>query len=143
MNEQVVKVGVGVFIFKQGKFLMGLRHGSHGADRWSLPGGHLEFGETFEEATRREVLEETNLTIKNVRFGAITNDHFKDDCRHYVSIWMLSDWESGQEIARETDKLTDFRWVDFGNLPSPLFQSWEQFFNSPFLEQIKPELAGS
>ena len=74
MNQGQVRVGVGVFIFKDGKFLMQQRQGAHGAGSWSVPGGHLEFNETFEETATREVLEETDLTITNIRFGAVTND---------------------------------------------------------------------
>jgi|GEM_PF-5891666 len=44
MNGKNVRVGVGVFVFKNGEFIMLKRRGSHGADTWSLPGGHLEFG---------------------------------------------------------------------------------------------------
>jgi 8-oxo-dGTP diphosphatase len=69
-----VKVGVAVFVIKDGKFIMLLRRGSHGAGSWSLPGGHPEFGESFDATARREVKEETNFEIKNVRFGAVTND---------------------------------------------------------------------
>jgi len=64
MGQDSVKVGIGVFVFKNGKFLMQKRHGAHGSNSWGVPGGHLEFGESFEATARREVLEETGLKIK-------------------------------------------------------------------------------
>ena len=43
------RVGVGVILLNpQGKILLGKRKGSH-APYWSIPGGHLEHGESFEE----------------------------------------------------------------------------------------------
>lgn len=141
MSDKIARVGVGVFIFKNGTFLMGKRHNSHGADMWSVPGGHLEFGETFEQTAKREVLEETGMVIKNIRFGAVTNDLFPDDDKHYVSVWMLSDWESGVETVTEPDKYTDMTWTDFESLPQPLFLAWEQLLVSPFIDSIKRELA--
>jgi 8-oxo-dGTP diphosphatase len=51
-------VGIGVFIFKDKKFLMILRHGAHGKGSWSVPGGWMEFGESFEDTAKREVCEE-------------------------------------------------------------------------------------
>ena len=39
-------VGVAVFIWKDGQFVMGKRRGSHGTDPWSIPGGRLEMNES-------------------------------------------------------------------------------------------------
>lgn len=62
------QIGVGVFVIKDGKFLMGQRRGSHGEGTWSVPGGHLEFGESPESTALREVFEETSLKIANIAF---------------------------------------------------------------------------
>lgn len=53
METKITRVGIGVFVCKNGKFLMGRRKGSHGDGDWSIPGGHLEFGETFEQTAAR------------------------------------------------------------------------------------------
>jgi len=140
MSENNVKVGVGVFVFKDGKFLMQLRQGGHGSGSWSLPGGHLEFGESFEDTARREVIEETKLQIKNVRFGAVTNDFFPDENKHYVTIWMLSDWDYGKESIMEPDKCLKQGWYSIEHLPSPLFLPWNQLLKSEFIENIKMQL---
>ncbi len=143
MSEKSIiqpRVGVGVFIFRDGKFLMGWRKSSHGANTWTIPGGHMEFGESPEETAIREVKEETGMDIENVRFGAITNDIFHDDNKHYLSVWMIGDWKSGEPEIIEPDKLVEFRWFDFDNLPDPLFHSWKQLKTSEFWSRLKDEL---
>lgn len=143
VDYRAVRVGVGVFVFKDGKFIMGRRRNAHGDGTWSVPGGHLEYGETFEETARREVLEETGLTITNVRFGAVTNDHFEAEGKHYVTVWMLSDWQSGEAKIREPEKFVDMRWCDFDSLPNPLFLPWRQFLGSEFVDAVRRELGGT
>ena len=68
-----IKACVGVMIFKDGKVLLGKRKGSHGSGEYSFPGGHLEFGESFEECVIRETLEETSVKIKNIKFQCLSN----------------------------------------------------------------------
>jgi 8-oxo-dGTP diphosphatase len=132
-----VRVGIGVFVFRDGRFLMARRHGAHGAGTWSVPGGHLEFGESFEDTAVREVAEETGVQITNVRFGAVTNDIFADEDRHYVTVWMLSDHMSGEPSILEPDKCLSLGWYDFEALPSPLFLPWRQLLRSPLFDTIR------
>lgn len=143
MNKGNVRVGIGVFVFKDGKFLIQQRFGAHGTGSWSLPGGHQEFGESFEDTARREVLEEAGVEITNVRFGAVTNDNFKKEGKHYVTIWILTDWQNGEPRICEPDKCLAQRWSDFNDLPEPLFLPWEQLLKSEFIEEIKDQLKKS
>lgn len=63
---------------------------------WALPGGHLNFGESFETCAMREVLEETGLQVKDdsVRFLTATNDVMPSEHKHYVTIFMACRPES-------------------------------------------------
>lgn len=137
-----VRVGIGVFVFRDGRFLMALRRGSHGAGTWSLPGGHLEFGESFEDTAVREVAEETGVRITNLRFGAVTNDVFTGEDRHYVTIWLLSDHAGGEPEILEPDKCAALGWYDFTELPQPLFLPWHQLRESPLFDGIRRTAAG-
>lgn len=137
MTEKFPRIGIGVFVFKDGEFIMGCRKGAHGEGSWSIPGGHLEWGEQWEETARREVLEETGLQIKNIQFGAVTNDIFSDENKHYVTIWITSDWASGEAVIAEPDKFIDIGWYDFNTLPKPLFLPWQQLLQSKFVAKIK------
>src|ERR1700756_2911768 len=89
------QVGVGAIVVKDGKVLLGRRKGSHGEGSWSFPGGHLEFGESIEDCVRREVLEETGITLKNIRMGPFTNDIFEAEHKHYVTLFAVADYASG------------------------------------------------
>lgn len=143
MNKPQPRVGVGVFIIRDGKFLVQQRRGSHGEGTWSLPGGHLEYGETPEATAHREVLEETGCEIENIRFAAVTNDFFETESKHYVTWWVMSDWRANEPHVVEPDKCTAQMWTDFDDLPQPLFLPWEQLLNSEFIGNIKQELERS
>ncbi|MEK6901677.1 MAG: NUDIX domain-containing protein, partial [Nanoarchaeota archaeon] len=84
MNK-VPQVGVGVLIVKNNKVLLGKRKNAHGEGTWCPPGGHLEFGESFEDCARRETFEETGISIKNIRFITATNDIFSEE-KHYITL---------------------------------------------------------
>ena len=116
------KVGLGVFIFKDQKILLGKRLSkTHGNNEWSLPGGHLEWFESFHDCCKREVYEETNLKIKNIELVYTTNDIFKEEDLHYITIYFSSDYESGNLIVKEPDKCERWLWYSTYLLPTPLF----------------------
>lgn len=115
-------VGIGVFIVKDGQILLGKRKGSHGEGEYSLPGGHLEHGESFEECALRELAEEAGdgIEVTSPKYLCTTNLRSYAP-KHYVDIGMMVEWRRGEPVVAEPEKLASWQWYDIDNLPSPLF----------------------
>ncbi|MEK6952465.1 MAG: NUDIX hydrolase [Nanoarchaeota archaeon] len=130
--DRFPKVGVGVIIIKDNKVLFGQRKNSHGEDTWSVPGGHLEFNESIEECAKREVFEETGIEIKNLKIGPFTNDIFKEEEKHYITIYVVADYDSGEVKVKEPDRMIEWSWFSWDNLPNPLFKPIENLLKQNF-----------
>lgn len=124
MEEQRTRVGVGIMIVKENKVLLGKRKNAHGEGSYAFPGGHLEYMESFEECTMRELEEECGMKIKNLRFGYVANvKHF--DPKHYIHVTVVAKWESGDPEVREPEKCEGWEWYALDALPAPLFPQTE------------------
>lgn len=130
MENIKIGVGFGVMIIKENKVLLGQRHFDatkadselHGEGTWTMPGGKLHFGESFEEGARREVLEETGLhiSLSDLKVISLTNDMVPD--AHFVTVGLLySGLIEGEPQVTEPDEITQWKWFDMHNLPSPMF----------------------
>ncbi|MBU0596836.1 NUDIX domain-containing protein [Patescibacteria group bacterium] len=115
------KVGVGVCIVRDGKVLLGKRKNSHGQGTWSFPGGHLDFGESWEDCSIRETLEETGLKINKIKFAAVTNDVMDKEDKHYITIFIRADCMQGDPQLMEPEKCEKWEWFDWNNMPESLF----------------------
>jgi len=124
------KVGIGVIIMKDNKVLVGKRINAHGGNTYHFTGGHLEFGESWKECAKRETLEESGIVIDNVKFLTATNDFFKKENKHYNTIFVLSDYISGEPEVREPHKCLCWDWYDWDNLPTPLFTPIENLLKT-------------
>ncbi len=120
MND-IPKIGVGVIVIKDNRVLLGKRKASHGEGSWCFPGGHLEFNEEIEDCARREVMEETGIQIKNPRMGTFTNDFFRKEGKHYVTLYVISEHNSGEPKIMEPEKCERWEWFEWNKLPKPLF----------------------
>jgi 8-oxo-dGTP diphosphatase len=82
---------------KDGKVLLGQRHPDpdkadstlHGEGTWTMPGGKLDFGETFEDGAAREVFEETGIKVdkSSLKLINVTNDIVPD--AHFITLGFL------------------------------------------------------
>jgi 8-oxo-dGTP diphosphatase len=116
-------VGMGVLVMRRGRVLLGRRRGSHGEGYYAAPGGHIEFGESFEQAARREVSEETGLEITELRLLSVGNYVFKRDDgeRHYIDVDFVCEAGAGEPQLTEPEKCDGWEWYDLDDLPQPLF----------------------
>ncbi len=126
-EKKKVGAGFGVLILKGSKILLGKRHEDpekassllNGAGTWTMPGGKLDFGETFEEGAKREVLEETGLKLNKVDVICVNNDMV--ETAHFVTIGLFSDDFVGEPKVMESDEITEWQWFDINNLPNPIY----------------------
>lgn len=82
-------------------------------EKWDLPGGTVEDGETLERALEREVMEETGLTIKTGRPIFIFNTNNPD--RPTLQIVYRCDYVSG-EVRLDPTEHDAFEWLDISGL---------------------------
>ena len=81
MSDRQIHVAIAI-LYRDGKFLMQLRDDVPGIlypGCWGLFGGHIETGETPEDALKRELLEEISYAPEASLFGYYSDDRV---CRH-------------------------------------------------------------
>lgn len=129
MQQKKVGVGFGVMVLKDERVLLGKRHSDpekadsllHGEGTWTMPGGKIDFGEAFEEAAGREVMEETGIKVNQdkLKLISVTNDRVHD--AHFVTIGFLCEDFEGESKVMEPDEIVEWRWFDLNNLPEKIF----------------------
>jgi nucleoside triphosphatase len=82
-------------------------------DRWIVPGGHLELGETFVECIKREVREETNLEISNIELIGIQESIFSKEFhkkRHMIFLDYCCLANNSSDI-KLNDEIQEYIWI--------------------------------
>lgn len=128
MTDKIVKAGFGILIMNdKNQILFGKRNDDpikadsalRGEGSWCIPGGKMDYGETFEEGIIREAYEETGIKVKKPEVIGVNND--KNKFAHFVTVALLAkEWE-GEPKVMEPDEITEWKWFDQDNLPEKIF----------------------
>ncbi len=117
--KRSIQIGCNTLIFKDKKLLLGKRKNCTGEGTWGLPGGHLEVGETLEDAAIREAKEELGIEIKKLKFISVTDGaNFKD---HYIQVNFLVEKYSGKIKVMEPEKCQAWEFFSLTSLPEVFF----------------------
>lgn len=101
-----------VLVRRPGEVLL-VRKPEWAPERYGLVAGFVEFGECLEEAAAREVLEETGVKVRGVRYAG-------SQCWPFPSQLMcgfVAEYAGG-EVTIDTRELADARWFPVEALPN-------------------------
>jgi 8-oxo-dGTP diphosphatase len=119
-------VAAGAVIWREDDVLIIKRGTPPRRHEWSIPGGKVEWGETVEDAVRREVREETGLAIEIVALAGVVDALIHDESgsvtRHYVLVDFAARAVSGE--LRAADDVVEAYWVPFDRLDD--YPMWEE-----------------
>lgn len=102
-------------IFRDGHVLLVRRARAPAKGVYTLPGGRVEFGETLAIALKREIMEETGLTIDIVALSGFREMlPAATGGGHYLIMSFAARWLAGEPVLN--DELDDFLWVPPDNL---------------------------
>ena len=110
------RVGASAAIFRDRDILLIQRGKGAYSGLWSLPGGHVEPGETVSAAAAREVAEETGVTARILGLVDVHDVIHRDAggslSAHYVLAVHYGAWLAGEAVAASDARAAQFFPLD-------------------------------
>ncbi|MBT2685256.1 GNAT family N-acetyltransferase [Bacillus sp. ISL-37] len=141
-SRPFILVGSAVLVFnRKYEVLLQLRTDT---GRWGIPGGAMEPGESFEDTARRELLEETGLLLKRLKFlDVAAGKEYKfrypngDEIHNAIALYACEEWEG--ELQMLDGESRDLRFFPMDKLP-PLTERQELIINKINDSGLLPEI---
>lgn len=101
-----------IVAIRRGQEILLAQHARHRHRVYTVLAGFVEVGETLEQAVAREVLEESNIKVKNLRYSASQPWPFP----HSLMIAFMADYQDGM-LQHDNKELIDAGWYRYDDLP--------------------------
>ena len=117
MRHPGIPTGVHVLLERDGRVLLMRRAGTGFFDGlYSLPGGHVEEGESLRMTALREMREELGIELAESALAVVGVVHRRSDTNRIDFFLRASVWR-GEPVIAEPDRCDDLRWCVPGELP--------------------------
>ena len=108
----------GAIVLRESQILLIMRTKEPGAGKWSIPGGKIEIGETLFEAAKREVLEETGISVKINKavntYDSIVRDEQGKIKYHYFLVYCTAGYIEGE--PQISDESSEVVWTELDDV---------------------------
>lgn len=102
---------------------------------WGFPGGVMELGESFSDAVKREVKEETGLTVAVERllgvYSAYMDEYPNGDKAQPILVFFLCKVQSG-ELSVDDDETLELKYFSKEEMPQLVNQQHMDMFRDLF-----------
>ena len=144
-HEPILTAGVGLLVFNsENKVLMQLRTDYNA---WGFIGGSMELGESFEETAYRELKEETNLEIDELKLIKVLSG--KDTYREYpngdklydiTALYVVTKYHG--DLRVNDDESKELGWFSINEIPDNITEHTRRSLNkySTLLEEALKEM---
>lgn len=108
----VPRLGISACVWRDGRVLIAERSKPPFEGVWSLPGGHVEWGEALRDAARRELREETGVEAELTMLldvAEVIHRNGAEVTAHYAIVCFGGRWRSGE--AQAGDDALAVRWA--------------------------------
>ncbi len=101
-----------IVLVKKGDKILLQCNSHYGLKNWTLVAGFVDPGETFEDAVKRETLEEASIKVKNIRYFGSQSWPFPST----IMVGFMAEYESG-ELTPDGEEVIESGWFSKEELP--------------------------
>ena len=128
LTQNKFTASVAAMVFNDKKEILLLKHLLRPYHSWGFPGGFMEYGESPEEAVRREICEETGLELKNIEILRVRT------IKTHIEIIFRAEADGEPEI--KSREITDAGWFQPDAMPEDMSRKQKKMV----AETMKAEL---
>jgi len=128
-TPETIGVNIDILVIREGKILLGQFSDKwliNGKKYWGVPGRDIHFGESFGDAAKRYIKEETGCELERYIVFSVNANHALDN--HFVGIGVWAEI-TGMPANTQPEDWDKWEWFDVNDLPVNIFPPAKNIIN--------------